>query len=194
MSKSREVGLTINFLSFSLPIELIKDNDEIEIALMTYPDDKSQTHAILAKNRYYIHHYFQINISDETEQIIFIISKRGFFRNSKTILATSWISPKMVLAPPSNKDNNNRNSKEVLNFNLYGRIDANKSFFPFGKRNNYTYVDLAHDQRLLGSLQITAIQTESFGFKAANSNAELQETYDVKNQQSGEFQDIIICE
>lgn len=105
--------LSIDVQSFHFSNGIIQPNDTIRVSITTLPDERKQALTIEEKKLKNFHHFFTINISPQTERILFVIRKKNFAQNNP-IIASTIINSNQY--PMSNDDKNNNILK---NINLY---------------------------------------------------------------------------
>lgn len=110
--------LRIDLQSFQFTNGLIQANDTVRVSITTLPENRKQALIIDAKKLKNFHHFFSINISYQTEKILFVIRKKNIVQNSPIIASTVIYSNQI---PMSNDDQNN---KEVKNINLYEPVQS----------------------------------------------------------------------
>ena len=104
------LGLNIHLKSFNLKTSLINGNDKVRVSITTFPEKNKEAFITETKQMKHVHHFFTVNISKETEKIIFVFRKVGIFDDS--IIASTTIS---------NRDFATEDKKacEMKNINLY---------------------------------------------------------------------------
>lgn len=108
--------LSIDLQSFHFSNGIIQPNDTIRVSITTLPDERKQALTIVEKKLKNFHHFFTINITPQTERILFVIRKKNFAQNNPIIASTIVNSNHF---PMSIDDKNNNMLK---NINLYEPI------------------------------------------------------------------------
>lgn len=119
MSQISQIGLNIHLLSFAIPREGIKDNDDIRVSITTFPENIKQHFNLHAKKIYNCNHIFTINITKETQKILMTFRKKCYV-DGDPIISSSLINTSNLPKIPDNFDQiSNIVCSEVKTFNLY---------------------------------------------------------------------------
>lgn len=119
-SPSYEIGLNINFLSFSFPNVNIKDKDEIIISITTIPEQNNQYYIIQKKEIHYLNHVLAVNITDNTKKIIVVFRKKSFFSKDPIIASTIIHSDDFPKIPHDiNPQNLESSTTDIKIMNIY---------------------------------------------------------------------------
>lgn len=102
-------GLNIHFQSFKLNPALVQKNDKIRVSITTVPELNKDAFVVDYKMMDHVHHFFTVNITEETKKIIFVFRKKSFFHNDPIIASTIIHSD----AFPKENDSNNLEVKTV---------------------------------------------------------------------------------
>lgn len=131
-------GLNIHLFSFNLYINDIRPNDKIRVSITSLPEEKKQAFIIDAKEVNDIHHFFNINITDKTQKIIFVFRKKSFLHSDPIIAST------IVGADKLPKMRNSSANTEIKQINI---------FEPVARSNNNNY-NLNESRKVIGQMQI----------------------------------------
>ena len=137
-------GLNIHLKSFKLKSNLINENDKIRVSITTFPEQNKEAFVTEAKQINHVHHFFTVNISKETQKIVFVFRKVGFLEDP--IIASTIIYDKDFPTRDTNiTDMKNMNIYEPVknghkNRKVYGEMEVQFSLtsaFPtFNKKEN----------------------------------------------------------
>lgn len=117
---SYEIGLNINFLSFSFPNINIKDKDEINISITTIPEQNNQYYIIQKKEIHYLNHVITVNITENTQKVIIVFRKKSFFSKDPIIASTIIHSDEFPKIPHDiNQQNLDSSTTDVKIMNIY---------------------------------------------------------------------------
>lgn len=72
-------GLNIHLKSFKLNPKLASGNDKIRVSITTLPEKKKEAFVTEARQMNFVHYFFTINVTDQTQKIIFVFRKIEFF-------------------------------------------------------------------------------------------------------------------
>ena len=72
-------GLNIHLKSFKLNPKLASGNDKIRVSITTLPEKNKEAFVTEARQMNFVHHFFTINVTDQTQKIIFVFRKIEFF-------------------------------------------------------------------------------------------------------------------
>ena len=96
-------GLKIHLLSFLIDTNIVKADDQIRFSITSIPDDCKEVYNMEIKNLSGSHHFFSVNISDQTKKILFVIRKKNFIKNDP-IIASTFINACELPSPDNNKN------------------------------------------------------------------------------------------
>ena len=125
-----ENGMNVHLMSFALPKNIIKDNEEIRVSITTVPEEQKQSFSLAAKNMVNVNHVFSINITNETKKIIIVFRKKTFFSDNP-IIASSIIHLIDLVDIPNQRMTNGMMMSDVKYYNIYyplknQRMEENK--------------------------------------------------------------------
>lgn len=83
-----EMGLNIHLFSFTLPYDLISQNDIVRVSITTLPEGNKQHFEIEAKKMNKCNHSFLINVTNETKKIIVVFRKKDEKTKNPIIAST----------------------------------------------------------------------------------------------------------
>lgn len=111
-------GLKIHLSSFVLKQNLVQGSDKIRFSISTIPDGSKEIYEMEAKKLFESHHFFSINITNETRKILFVFRKKSFMKNDPIIASTIVLANEF----PAPDNSNNREVKTVKIFEPLQRI------------------------------------------------------------------------
>lgn len=118
-SKSRyQNGINIHLLSFALPKNIIKDNEEIRVSVTSIPEENKQSFFIEGKNMSNANHVFSLNITDQTKKILIVFRKKTFFFDSP-VIASTIVHLVEFDDIPNQQMTNAMVTTEIRSFNIY---------------------------------------------------------------------------
>lgn len=118
-------GLIIDLQSIKLNSDILQRFDRVRVSITTFPEKNKESVVINPKNMNYIHHFFKINITDQTQKIKFVFRRKSFINNDP-IIAIGYIESKKLPLPKNEKNTeiktiylfersaNGTNSKKIL--------------------------------------------------------------------------------
>ena len=169
-------GLVIDFISFDLPEQLVRDNDEVRVSVTTIPDDFKQTFVIHANDMSNIQQLLTLNISSITTKLNIVFRRKSLFENDP-IIASAAIDadsfPKHKIDMESLKDSR---LKEIamLKFDIYEPIQ--------GLNGSLRNTGLAEVQRaVIGHLNVKLFSTDAFPESISNKVFNIT-TYNLKDK------------
>lgn len=169
-------GLGIGFISFDLPEQLVRDNDEVRVSVTTIPDDFKQTFVIHANDMSNIQQLLTLNISSITTKLNIVFRRKSLFENDP-IIASAAIDadsfPKHKIDMESLKDSG---LKEItmLKFDIYEPIQ--------GLNGSLRNTGLAEVQRtVIGHLNVKLFSTDAFPEAISNKVFNIT-TYNLKDK------------
>lgn len=178
MSENTEtinIGLNILLLSFSIPREHIKDNDDIRVSITTYPEKTKQHFRLHAKYIDHSNHNFRLNITNKTKMILFVIRKKSFILNDPVISCTTIHSSNFPKIPSNFDKTSDTISTDIKTFNLYEPIirEHNEN----EDENKQSSIEIKNNQvrKVKGQMQV------QFTFSSPYAESEL-DTNDKKTQ------------
>lgn len=101
MTINHSFGLNLSILSFDLPVNLVKESDDIRVSITTLPEKNKQAFTVPARKMKnpYLNFSFNVMIPSEnipkdfistgTEKVIIIFRKKSFFQSDPIIAYTS---------------------------------------------------------------------------------------------------------
>ena len=134
-------------------ITTVQHNDKIRVSITTVPDERKEAFVIEANKSNNIHHFFTVNVSNQTQRIIFVFRKVTFF-GSNHIMASTVIP--MSDLPQSENDKNNTEMKTL------------KIYEPYQHMNNNVYA--IKNRRVFGEMEIQFTPTEKFPLPSMKDN------------------------
>lgn len=146
-------GLNIHLQSFYIKRNLVQPNDKIRVSITTVPDERKEAFVIEANKSNNIHHFFTVNVSNQTQRIIFVFRKVTFFGSNHIIAST--VIPMSDL-PQSENDENNTEMKTL------------KIYEPYQHMNNNVYA--IKNRRVFGEMEIQFTPTEKFPLPSMKDN------------------------
>lgn len=111
-------GLNIHLLAFALPMNIVKDNEEVRVSITTIPDEKKQHFTIEGKKMGNSNHVFSVNVTEKTAKIIMVFRKVLYLSESP-IIASTVIKLKEFKDCPNEQITNGMITTEVKNINIY---------------------------------------------------------------------------
>lgn len=120
-------GLNIHLKSFKLNRKLASGNDKIRVSITTLPEKKKEAFVTEARQMNFVHHFFTINVTDQTQKIIFVFRKIEFFDDpiiASTILHAEDLPTRnptnvgmktiKIFEPVQNEDNNKNKVRRIF--------------------------------------------------------------------------------
>lgn len=138
-------GLNIHLKSFKLNQKIISGNDKVRVSITTFPENNKEAFITEGKQMSFVHHFFTVNITDQTDKIVIVFRRHGFFDDP--IFGSTTISCKDF----ATKDYEN---VEMKTMNIYEPLQSK------GKK-----------RRSIGEMEIQFSLTSAFPtFKTNNKN------------------------
>ena len=103
-------GLNIHLQSFILNRSLIHSGDKIRVSITSVPDEYKEAFVVDCDKSNNVHHFFTINVTNQTKKIIFVFRKKSFINNDP-IIASTIVQIKDL--PQSDTDTNNTEVKTI---------------------------------------------------------------------------------
>lgn len=103
-------GLNIHLISFRLNSQIIGQRDKIRVSITTIPEECKQSFFINAKDIHHCHHFFTVNITNQTKKIIVVFRKKSIIQNDPIIASTIIHSNEF---PKSKDDSQNSDVKRI---------------------------------------------------------------------------------
>lgn len=147
-------GLNIHLISFTLEKNLISPSDKVRVSITTIPEENKQSFIIEANKMNYVHHFFTVNITDQTKKIIFVFRKKSFIQSDPIIAST------VIHANEFPKSLNDQANTEIKTINIYESM---------AQINNFGYKYPYDSRRVFGQMQVQLVLTEAFPTKAFTS-------------------------
>ena len=169
MSNSQTFGMKLSILSFDLPINLVKESDDIRVSITTMPEQHKQAFIIPAKKMKnpYLNYKFNIKLPSEylpkdfittgTEKILVIFRKKSYF-NSDPIIAFASIPVKEFP-----KDLSNPIQMKTINLYKNSTCNCNNS-----KNNNKT--EEKNEPKIVGKMNIQMTLRKQYQLKEIESD------------------------
>ena len=163
MSLSTSFGLNLHILSFQLPSNLIKDNDDLKISITTIPEENKQviTTPVRKIKDSGITFGVNINIPKEiipndfitlkTEKIVVIFRRKSFFYNDP-IIASSVIHFKDL---PKNRSIQEQN-KTINIYDPISKMEVNSMNIMYQNANS------KKQKNVIGKMEIQMTLTDPF--------------------------------
>lgn len=159
-------GLSIHLLSFRLNSQIISQNDKVRVSITTIPEHNKQSFVINAKDIHQCHHFFNINITDQTKKIIFVFRRKNFIQGDPIIASAIVHSDQF---PKLRGDATNTEVKRVEIFEPLSNIPGN--FNPNEKRKLFGQMQIQFS--LENPFENTNIFTKTIIYNAGkNHNGE----------------------
>lgn len=146
-------GLSIHLQSFYLNRNLVQSNDKISVSITTVPEENKEAFIVDADKTKNIHHFFTVNISNQTKRIIFVFRKKSLFGSNHIVAST--VLPINDL-PQSENDKKNTEMKNI------------KIYEPFQHMNNNVYA--IQNRKIFGEMEIQFIPTKVFPVTSIKDN------------------------
>ncbi|KAK8839547.1 hypothetical protein M9Y10_031906 [Tritrichomonas musculus] len=156
-------GLYIHVQSIHLNQDVIGSNDKIRVSITTVPEENKQAFVIEAKKMDNIHHFFTVNITDQTKKIIIVFRKKSFILNDPIIASTILHSDQF----PNFQDKSK--NTEIKLIDIYDPLQHShqeKSIYSNNQRRN------------LGRMEIQLSLEEAF---PVNNNQNSQQRNPIRN-------------
>lgn len=156
-------GLYIHVQSIHLNQDVIGSNDKIRVSITTVPEENKQAFVIEAKKMDNIHHFFTVNITDQTKKIIIVFRKKSFILNDPIIASTILHSDQF----PNFQDKSK--NTEIKLIDIYEPLQHShqeKSIYSNNQRRN------------LGRMEIQLSLEEAF---PVNNNQNSQQRNPIRN-------------
>lgn len=153
-------GLKIHLLSFLIDPKIAQGSDQIRVSITTVPEESKEVFMMEAQKLSGSHHFFSINISNQTKKILFVFRKKNFIKNDPIIAST------IVHADELPSPDNKRNS-DVKTIKIYEPIG--------GQHKNFVDV---HNRRVFGQMEIKFTITDpEFSFRNMESIERIHKGY-----------------
>lgn len=145
-----EIGLNLHLSSFKIPSSIIRGNEIVRISITTLPNNSKQKFTIKGKKMDSVDHIFSLNITKETEKIVFVFRKKKMF-SGNPMVASSTIKIKDFIN--STEDGNS----EVKIVNLYYplQMQMQEEMKKNGHRTQFK-------RKIIGKMQIQLSFTSPF--------------------------------
>lgn len=156
-------GLYIHVQSIHLNQDVIGSNDKIRVSITTVPEENKQAFVIEAKKMDNMHHFFTVNITDQTKKIIIVFRKKSFILNDPIIASTILHSDQF----PNFQDKSK--NTEIKLIDIYDPLQHShqeKSIYSNNQRRN------------LGRMEIQLSLEEAF---PVNNNQNSQQRNPIRN-------------
>ena len=157
-SKRFENGLSIHLLAFSLPKEIIKDNEEVRVSITTIPEECKQHFTIEGKKIYNSNHIFSLNITESTSKIIIVFRKVSTLQDNP-IIASTTIHLRDFKELPNEQIITGMISTEIKYINLY---------YPLQKQMNEEKKKNVQ-RKVIGQMQIQLTATTPYPILSQNN-------------------------
>ena len=176
---NRLFGLNLSVISFDLPVNLIKESENIMVGITTFPEENMQEFTIPARKMKnpYLNYNFNVKIASEnlpkdvlsleTEAIFIVFKKKSFFHSDPVIAFTKIPAnefPKSMSEPVQLK---NIDIFKIINFdkneNIYNDIYTLQ-------RNSYNE---EHNFKITGKMNISMTLTNPFQLNEFLDNSKL---------------------
>ncbi|KAK8852939.1 hypothetical protein M9Y10_017934 [Tritrichomonas musculus] len=72
-------GLNIHLKSFKLNPKIIGVNDKVRVSITTFPENNKEAFITEGKQMSFVHHFFTVNVTDQTDKIVIVFRRHGFF-------------------------------------------------------------------------------------------------------------------
>lgn len=154
------LNLNIQFQSIYLSKEIINENDTIRVSITTYPDGQKQAQTVEVKKMNVIQPTFKIKMNNQTEKIIVVFRKQGFFTDDHIIASTVLHSKNIHIF------------KELIN-NEHQKVSIYEPIQ--GKNNNKS--NNSKNRRVVGSMEIEFTMHEEFSRQNFPINKENQKEF-----------------
>lgn len=145
-------GLNIHLHSFYLNRNLVDTSDKIRVSITTIPEENKEAFVVNGDKTGDVHHFFTVNVSNQTKRIIFVFRKKSLFSNH---IIASTIIPFNEL-PQSENDEKNTELKTI------------KIYEPFQHLNDNPYA--IQNRRVFGEMKIEFKPTEAFPVSSIKDN------------------------
>ncbi|KAK8834768.1 hypothetical protein M9Y10_030511 [Tritrichomonas musculus] len=165
-------GLNIHLKSFKLNPKLASGNDKIRVSITTLPEKNKEAFVTEARQMNFVHHFFTVNITEETERIIFVFRKVGFFDDP--IIASTIIHCNEL-------PTRNRKNEEMKTIQIYEPIQNDNN-----NNNNNNNHKNNKDRRIFGEMEIQFSLTTAF--PTFKSKDKLNNNKNNNNKQMKTFQ------
>lgn len=149
--------------SIHLNQDVIGSNDKIRVSITTVPEENKQAFVIEAKKVDNMHHFFTVNITDQTKKIIIVFRKKSFILNDPIIASTILHSDQF----PNFQDKSK--NTEIKLIDIYDPLQHShqeKSIYSNNQRRN------------LGRMEIQLSLEEAF---PVNNNQNSQQRNPIRN-------------
>lgn len=102
-------GLNIHIQSICFNKNLFEDNDKVRVSITTFPENYKEAVIVDANKMKYLHNFFEVNITDRTDKIVFVFRKKNIFQNDPIIASTTIKTSDL----PSPKHSKNTEMKTI---------------------------------------------------------------------------------
>lgn len=141
-------GLNIHLISFRLNSQICNQRDKIRVNITTIPEENKDSFEISAKQIHNAHHFFSVNITDQTKKIIFVFRRKSFLQNDPIIASTIVHSNEFPKSKNKTTEIKRINLFEPL-VNMPGSLNSNENRKIFGQMQiqmtlEETFYDNAH--------------------------------------------------
>ena len=151
--------LTINLLSFTIPPSVILETDQLRVKAKTFPDGNKQKFDIKAKKMSNCNLIFTLNITDQTEKLLFIFRKKTFLSGNQTI-GTSEINISELMG--SSPDNNSLGTQTL---DIYYPVERQ-----LREQQSHGVDRSSIKEKVIGQMKITISLSESFATDQNNKD------------------------
>lgn len=149
-------GLDIQLYSFKIDEELVHHCDKIRVSITTIPDEKKQHFFINPKKMNNIHRFFTINITKNTQKIVFVFRKKRLINNNPIIASTIIQSvefPKSIDDP---------SCKEVKTYSIFEPFCKIRKKIPQSMNTFFPQRNPNGNRRIVGQMTIQFRLTNPF--------------------------------
>lgn len=150
--KAFPIGFNIHLISFQLPKNVIKENEDIRVSITTLPEESKQHFHLHGKKMLCTNHVFSLNVTNKTKKVIMVFRKK-IFLHEDPIIASTIIYQEDFPKLPDDVDPSNIEtmSTDVKTLNIYyplqKQIQEEKAAGKYDKTKKI-------DRKILGQMQI----------------------------------------
>lgn len=167
-------GLNIHLHSFSFDSNIVSPNDKIRVSITTIPEQNKQNFTIEAKKMNYVHHFFTVNITDQTKKVIFVFRKKSFIQNDPIIAST------IIHDDQFPKILNDTSDTEMKTIDIYESLQ---------KMKNHGIKSPNESRKVLGQMKVQLTLTEAYQTETiTNRNVKAKSQDNMYNNNNNENQ------